>query len=192
MTQNSGSHDANCNVEDDKLQRRRQQIARSIKVEDSEDHEDHEERPPARRQRRAPPRNMPTIPEQLATFSEAWEIYVKLAGRQKFATSVKADVAATATDLTRWEEVVKTWLQCGYKATNIRGMLDWYEHPERVPGSVLGTAGAPAAPRPTRDEVFAQARAAQEELAVSAQIAATAREQALILWQQQQRQAGGA
>jgi hypothetical protein len=39
-------------------------------------------------------------------------------------------------DLPRWERALTSWLMAGYNPLNIGGMFDWYDHPERIAGSL--------------------------------------------------------
>lgn len=68
---------------------------------------------------------VPKEREQPAPTSPAIELYTKLTGAKpaKFGAE---KIAAEVSDLTRWRDTVKDWLASGYKATNIKGMLDWY------------------------------------------------------------------
>jgi DNA-binding Lrp family transcriptional regulator len=68
----------------------------------------------------------------------------------------RAEIAATVSDLPRWQEVIRKWLLAGYNPKNIAGMLDWYHKgiPERSYGNDrhgkaggLGWQGAKAGER---------------------------------------------
>ena len=45
------------------------------------------------------------------------------------------DLIRAVTDLGRWRQVVIAWQQSGYKPANIKGMLDWYHDPSKIPGA---------------------------------------------------------
>lgn len=55
----------------------------------------------------------------------AIEIYIRLTERKP--TKIEAEmIAEQVTDLARWEREIKNWITSGYKAANVKGMLDWY------------------------------------------------------------------
>jgi phage replication O-like protein O len=62
---------------------------------------------------------------------EGVSTYKRLAGR-KPAPIMATLIAQTVTDIPRWERAVDAWIKAGFKDSNIGGMLDWYEHPEKM------------------------------------------------------------
>jgi len=58
--------------------------------------------------------------------------YKRLSGNRKVAPANASLIASKITDLAHWEAVVSAWLSAGYRSDNIGGMLDWYEHPEKM------------------------------------------------------------
>lgn len=59
----------------------------------------------------------------------------------KLSAPKEDDLIAAVTDLKKWREVVIAWEQSDYKATNIKGQLDWYR--DGIPDkSKNGTAGS--------------------------------------------------
>jgi len=66
----------------------------------------------------------------VAAFYEFYSIY-----EHRLSARVEDDLPKAVTDLTLWRQVVTAWQQCDHKPTNIKGMLDWYRDPARIPGS---------------------------------------------------------
>lgn len=59
---------------------------------------------------------VPTLP--------AVDVYTRITGRQPI--EVDLEFIRQVTDLAKWEREIKNWLASGYKAANVKGMLDWY------------------------------------------------------------------
>ena len=48
----------------------------------------------------------------------------------------RAAIAATVTDVSKWQEVMQRWLLKDYRKSNVEGMLDWYK--QGIPGGTSG------------------------------------------------------
>lgn len=72
-------------------------------------------------------------------------------GKVRLKDIAKAAIDETVTaqigpDLERWKAVVKAWINRGYRATNVEGMLSWYRDGIPEQGPPRGNAGARASP----------------------------------------------
>lgn len=61
----------------------------------------------------------------------------------------QADITQQATDLERWRQAVKAWVQSGHRPENVKGLLDWYHDPSRIPGNKPASGATKAQPEVT-------------------------------------------
>lgn len=91
-----------------------------------EDHHDQESG-----ERGARKRAVSRAPPTLDQLHEGVTAYKRLTGKRTVTPAVAAQIAESVTDMPHWEKVITAW--CGkYRPENVSGMLDWYEHPEKM------------------------------------------------------------
>lgn len=70
-------------------------------------------------------------PVSLDFLHEGVTTYKRLTGKRTVSPAVATQIAEAVTDIPLWETVVTAW--CGrYRAENVSGMLDWYQHPDKM------------------------------------------------------------
>ena len=67
-------------------------------------------------------------------------------------------LAAGVEDLRRWREVLNLWVGKGWSPTNLAGMIDLYNHPERI--RELTSHRPPAAATPAKTATPSRERVA--------------------------------
>jgi len=78
-------------------------------------------------------RHSPRTPKQkgFESLSESVVTYKELTGKKQVTPAVATLIADRVTDNTYWRSVVTNWCSF-FRADNVNGMLDWYDHPEKM------------------------------------------------------------
>jgi len=77
----------------------------------------------------------PTPPPKqtnLDSFNEAVSIFKELSGKKQITPALTTLIATRVTDMSVWRATIESWASCGYNVMNIKDMLDWYDHPEKM------------------------------------------------------------
>lgn len=77
----------------------------------------------------------------VAAYYEFYSIH-----EHKLSAVVEDRLAKRNLDLERWRDAIAAWQESDYKPTNVKGMLDWYHDPSRIPGTQPPTSAAKPAP----------------------------------------------
>lgn len=78
----------------------------------------------------------PKMPDTIPSF----QVYVEETGYYSLNKPqrriIDKEVGSDPASLDKWREVVRTWILCGYKPINAKGMLDWFR--DGIPDKVKG------------------------------------------------------
>lgn len=76
----------------------------------------------------------PPLPEQtnLDSFNEAVVIFKELSGKSNLTPALITLIVTRVTDMSKWRTTIESWAGCGYNLMNVKNMLDWYDHPEKM------------------------------------------------------------
>lgn len=77
-------------------------------------------------------RASPPAQTNLDQLHEGVAIYKRLTGKRTVAPATVTAIAEHVTDYARFETAAAAWIKAGYNPGSITGMLDWYDHPEKM------------------------------------------------------------
>jgi hypothetical protein len=83
----------------------------------------------AKRAARTPPISKQT---NLDAFNQAVLIYKELSGKNNLSPALLTMIVTQVAEMDRWRLTVQTWIGNGFNPLNVSGILDWYEHPEKM------------------------------------------------------------
>lgn len=90
----------------------------------------HEERTEKKERERAAHARTPKQ-TGLESLSESVVAYKELTGKKQITPAVATLIADRVSDTAYWRTVVTNWCSF-FRADNVNGMLDWYDHPEKM------------------------------------------------------------
>jgi hypothetical protein len=93
----------------------------------------------------APPVTVPAATPKTMTEQPAIVAYREIFLRTPARAQMALILAHQIEDIARWSVVCALWCGKGWNQTNIIGMLDLYDHPERIENASTYTANLPAA-----------------------------------------------
>ena len=74
----------------------------------------------------------------LDSLHEAVAIYKELTGRKSVPPTTTTLIASTVVDMLAWQTAIKAWCDIGFNPGNVKGIIDWYLHPEKQRGKDNG------------------------------------------------------